>query len=300
LFRSGLFTGRGPYIVAPMFASNRRDVARYRREHFVFPSLDVFLAAEEVPSGILTIEGPQPIDVLYSPTGGETTVVAFHAALSGTGLKLPMFAGGKVTQDWNTNRIFISDPGLYADDEVRIAWFAGTDELPLQSVLPRILEKLIDAAGGARTLFWGPSAGGFAALYYSRFFPGSLAVPINPQTILARFGYENQRRYTRAAFGAETPEQHDEVFSARICSDLRDHYAGDVPNYILYIQNSNDTHLDWHMTPFLDSLGDTHRVKKVLGSDWGVGHFAPPVEEIRRLVGSMTAPTNDWADYFAG
>lgn len=226
-------------------------------------------------------------------------MVTFHAALSRELTPLPMFAGAKVTGDHGVNRIFVSDPGLYSGDDVRIAWFSGTAELPLQQILPGVLGHLIDSAGGRRTLFWGPSAGGFAALFYSKFFPGSTAVPINPQTDLSKFGYQNQRNYTRAAFAAETPEEHDSVFAHVICSDLRKHYSGRVDNFILYVQNSTDTHVEHHMRPFLDSLDSLARVRTITSHDWGVGHVAPPPDEIRGFLAALTDPACDWEKYFS-
>ncbi|MET4622620.1 hypothetical protein ABIE18_004099 [Arthrobacter sp. 2762] len=281
-----------------MTNSNRRDVSRYPRKHTVFSSLTDFLATEDLPSEILSIDGAQPLDIFYLPTGSDTTVVSFHAAISGQGTNLPMFSGFKVTQDWTPNQIFVSDPGLLTSDDLTIGWFAGSSELALQEVLPQVLSKLIGAAGGSRTLFWGPSAGGFAALYYSRFFPGSLAVPVNPQTILSNFNIAHQRRYTEAAFGAETVEQHEDVFARQLCSDLRDHYDGETPNYILYVQNITDPHVELHMNPFLRSLNSMANVKTIM-DDWGQGHVAPSSEELREIISSMTNPDTDWDRYFS-
>ncbi|WP_156424660.1 hypothetical protein [Arthrobacter sp. EpRS71] len=283
---------------AAPFTPSRRDIQRYQRTVNTYKSVNEFLAASPVP-GIVEIDGPQPIELLYLPAGGETTVVTFHAALSRELTPLPMFAGAKVTGDHGVNRIFVSDPGLYSGDDVRIAWFSGTAELPLQQILPGVLGHLIDSAGGRRTLFWGPSAGGFAALFYSKFFPGSTAVPINPQTDLSKFGYQNQRNYTRAAFAAETPEEHDSVFAHVICSDLRKHYSGRVDNFILYVQNSTDTHVEHHMRPFLDSLDSLARVRTITSHDWGVGHVAPPPDEIRGFLAALTDPACDWEKYFS-
>ena len=225
-------------------------------------------------------------------------MVTFHAALTRKGMSLPMFAGAKVTSDNNVNRIFVSDPGLYSGDDVTLAWFSGTSALPLQSTMPRILDHLMEAAGGERTLFWGPSAGGFAALFYSRFFPGSLAVPINPQTILSNFGYKNQRIYTSAAFGARSHGEHENIFANRICSDLRRHYGGELTNYVLYIQNSTDHHVEQHMEPFLSSLASSDRIRIIMGSEWGEGHVAPPADRIRGILAAMTNPQTDWDLFF--
>ncbi|MFI2565663.1 hypothetical protein [Paenarthrobacter sp. NPDC018779] len=280
-----------------MTNSKRRDVSRYPRTQTVFPSFEDFLDAEHLPTEIITIDGAEPLDIFYLPTGSETTVVSFHAAIASHDATLPMFSGFKVTQDHSPNQIFVSDPGLLASDELTIGWFSGTQELPLQSLLPKVLGKLIDHAGGNRTLFWGPSAGGFAALFYSRYFPGSLAVPVNPQTILSNFNEIHQRRYTEAAFGAESDESHIEVFSNTICTDLRQHYRGETPNYILYVQNETDPHVQLHMDPFLDSLESMDRVDTIMGN-WGDGHIAPSSEELREIMSSMTDPGLDWDTHF--
>ncbi|MFF1832067.1 hypothetical protein [Paenarthrobacter sp. NPDC058040] len=281
-----------------MTISKRRDVSRYPRTQTVFPSFEDFLETEHLPTEIITIDGAQPLDIFYLPTGSKTTVVSFHAAIAGQDAVLPMFSGFKVTQDHSPNQIFISDPGLLASDDLTIGWFSGTDSLPLQTLLPKVLAKLIEQAGGTRTLFWGPSAGGFAALFYSKYFPGSLAVPVNPQTILANFNEIHQKLYTHAAFGADSDEAHSEVFSKTLCTDLRLHYRGETPNYILYVQNETDPHVELHMEPFLSSLHSLERVKKIWGN-WGEGHVAPTSEQLREIISSVTNPELDWDLHFS-
>lgn len=276
----------------------RRNIERYKKPVQTFGSLEAFLSAEDINPGIISISGALPIDILYTPAGSSTTVASFHAALTKAETALPMFAGGKVTQDGPVNRIFISDPGLYAGSEHKIAWFAGTRELDLQKQLPKIIDKLLIAAGGTRTLFWGPSAGGFAALYYSKLFPESLAVAINPQTIIANFGLANQRAYTKAAFGVESIEEHELVLAESINSNLLDWYAGDMPNHVLYVQNESDTHVQNHMEPFLSSLDDQSRVRIHMGN-WGQGHVAPSPEEIRQIIASFTLQEGGWGEVLA-
>ncbi|MFC9934568.1 hypothetical protein [Glutamicibacter sp. NPDC127525] len=276
----------------------RRNIERYKKPVQTFTSLNEFLHAEHIKPGIISISGALPIDLLYSPANSSTTVVSFHAALTKAETPLPMFAGAKVSQDGPVNRIFIADSGLYAGSEHKIAWFAGTRELDFQKQLPKIIDKLLVQAGGTRTLFWGPSAGGFAALYYSKLFPDSLAVAINPQTIIANFGLANQRAYTEAAFGTETQEQHEEALATSFNSNLLDWYDGQVPNYILYVQNESDNHVQNHMEPFLSSLDDQSRVRIHMGN-WGQGHVAPSPEEIRQIIASFTLQEGGWGEVLA-
>lgn len=276
----------------------RRDIERYKKPVQAFASLEEFLDTDHIKPGILSISGALPIDILFTPAGSATTVVSFHAALTKAETPLPMFAGGKVTQDGPVNRIFISDSGLYAGREHKIGWFAGTRELDLQKQLPKIIDKLLVQAGGTRTLFWGPSAGGFAALYYSKLFPDSLAIAFNPQTIIANFGLANQQAYTKAAFGAETLEEHDRTLAESFNSNLLDWYAGEMPNHVLYVQNESDTHVQSHMEPFLASLNNQSSVRVHLGN-WGQGHVAPSPEEIREIIASFTCKEGDWGEALA-
>lgn len=273
----------------------RRNVEKYNRPVHEFRSVEDFLETESIESGIISIGGTLPIDIYYVPMGSTTTVISFHAALSKAEVTLPMFAGGKVTQDGCVNKIVISDPGLYAGHEHKIAWFAGTKDLPFQKQLPKIIDKLLVTASSQRTLFWGPSAGGFAALYYSKIFPESLAIAINPQTNIANFGLAQQRAYTQAAFGAKTTEEHERVLSEQINSNLIEWYDGEMPNYVLYVQNDSDPHVQQHMEPFLKSLNDKSRIKVLIGN-WGTGHVAPTPEEIRRMVSSFTLTDGTWGD----
>ncbi|WP_443447677.1 hypothetical protein [Glutamicibacter arilaitensis] len=273
----------------------RRNVKNYDKPHHEFRSIGDFLETRYIEPGIISIDGAFPIDIYYVPTGSATTVISFHAALSKAEITLPMFAGGKVTQDGPVNIIVISDPGLYAGHEHKIAWFAGTKNLPFQQQLPKIIDKLLVMASSHRTLFWGPSAGGFGALYYSKLFPESLAIAINPQTNIANFDLSQQRAYTQAAFGANTTDEHERVLSEQINSNLIDWYGGEVSNYILYLQNESDPHVEQHMEPFLKSLNDKSRIKVYIGN-WGSGHVAPTPEEIRRIVSSFTLSEGTWGD----
>jgi hypothetical protein len=263
-----------------------------------FDGVEALEAAATVDRGVVSIrEGGSFIDLLFDPAGSDTTVVTFHAALSKE-MVLPLFAGGQVFQDGPTNRILVSDSGLYADATLNLAWFAGTAELRLQALLPRVLRRLVEVAGGSRLLFFGPSGGGFAALYYSRLFPGSLAVPVNPQTILMNFYEAHRRIYAKGAFGAETQVEVDGVFRDAICSDLLEHYAGQVPNHILYVQNETDEfHIDGHMRPFLDSLPEGS--VRVLTGNWGDGHVATPPDQLRALARNITSRPGSWGEVIA-
>ncbi|SDK78674.1 hypothetical protein [Arthrobacter sp. ok362] len=273
------------------FADPRRDVSKFEGRRWDHASYDSFRGKGELLPGLHTIAHNQlDIDVYYEPAGSDTTVAIFHAALSRPDAPLPMFTGARVTQDGPVNRIYVSDPGLYSDPSLTLAWYAGASELPLQKILPGIIHKLVDAAGGSRLMFFGASGGGFAAMYYSRLFPESLAVAINPQTILREFPSYTLRQYTQAAFPG-IPQA--DVLDRAICSDLRRPYAESFPNHVLYVQNTQDDHMEKHLAPFWEAVRGNDRLHVKLG-DWGDGHVPPPADEIREIIASITAQPGPW------
>lgn len=271
-------------------SGSHRDVSFLEGRSQTFSSLDAFLAGE-VQLGLITIEeGGLNIDVLYEPAGSDTTIVIFHAALSRQNVALPIFTGRQITQDGPVNRIYVSDPGLYADPELTLSWYAGTSTLPLQTVLPPIIERLAKEAGGSRLMFFGASGGGFASLYYSRLFPESLAVAVNPQTVLRNFPSYTLRQFTERAFPGSTQA---EVLDHAVCSDLRVPYAQSFPNYVVYIQNESDDHVEKHFEPFLEAVRESDRLAVVLGN-WGEGHVAPPNEYLREFLSDLTGSPGTW------
>jgi len=271
---------------------SRRDVSFFAEKSIIFDSPQAFLEGDIRP-GLITVEaGGLNIDVLYEPAGSKTTVVIFHAALSRENVTLPMFTGRRITQDGPVNRIYVSDPGLYADPELTLSWYAGTSTLPLQTVLPPIIERLVVEAGGDRLMFFGASGGGFAAMFYSRLFPESLAVAVNPQTVLKNFPAYTLRQFTERAFPNFT---QTEVLDHAVCSDLRIPYTESFPNYVIYIQNERDDHREKHLEPFLEAIGDKGRVAVVFG-DWGDGHVAPPNEYLRDFLSNLTGSPGPWRD----
>ncbi|KAA9393119.1 hypothetical protein FCK90_13795 [Kocuria coralli] len=259
-------------------ASTRRDLSRYARRTSEYATADDFLRHSLSGREIVSIGQTHPVDIHVSPAHSDTTVVVFHAALTKRSTLLPVFTGANMLKPFKVNLVQVADPGLYADDELTIGWFAGTAVHPVQQELVMILRHLVSELGGSRTLFFGASAGGFAALYYGRNFPDATIVPVNPQTVLENFSLEHQTAYCTTAWGAAPTD----VWENSVDADLRRIYNGANHNDILYIQNVTDAHVELHMQPFLGSIPD-ERVEVVRG-DWGDGHTAPSPEELTQLL----------------
>ena len=58
-------------------------------------------------------------------------------------LKLPVFTGLNVTRDLDASFVARSDPSLYLDPNLKLAWFSGSSGWNLQTVLKQVLRKIV-------------------------------------------------------------------------------------------------------------------------------------------------------------
>ncbi|GLU58559.1 hypothetical protein [Paenarthrobacter ureafaciens] len=276
---------------------SRRDLSRHSdRQHTKFSGIDAFLISK-VPAGVLTIDyNGSPLDILNQPAGSDTTIVVFHTAMSPNMRTIPVFSGGGVTAGLNVNTIMVSDPTLEFDDALNLAWFAGNKSQPLQRDLPSVLAHILEEQGAKNVVFFGASGGGFAALYYSAYFPGSLAIPVNPQIIIKDYQDEAVQAYAAAAFGASDLSGARDAVTNLITGDLRHLYRGGHLNTVAYVQNTMDTHhLYRHMAHFMNAI-PTSKNMNVLAADWGRGHVPPPKETTASMLEAVVASAPRWGD----
>ncbi|MGP9682078.1 hypothetical protein [Brachybacterium sp. AOP3-A1-3] len=250
--------------------------------HAVYGSLPEFLEAPECVPGVLTImHGGVPLDVKYDPRGYGTTMVFFHAAVSRRFTQLPMFPGAGISQRLPVDRIFITDPTLYLDDDLTLGWFAGNRCQPdLQDVITKVLAALIPK--GRPAVMFGGSGGGFAALHYAARIPNSLAVPVNPQIKIGNFSKALVDAWLRLGWGLDTSSTG--ISDVATETDAGRAYVEGSPTRVWYIQNTGDTrHVKKHFTPFMDALPPGHAVSPFL-VDAGPGHVRPPKEVLKEVL----------------
>lgn len=251
-----------------------------------YASLGEFLTADTYPAGVLTVmHNGIPIDVWNSPRGHDVTTVFFHAAITSPTTRLPMFTGGGISAAIPTNRVFIADPTLYVGETTKLAWFAGNQHQPdLQSVIVQILRALIPEE--QRVVFFGASGGGYAALYYSTFFPGSTAIPVNPQTDIAAYLPAFITRWLTSAWGRDG---EDDLSTVPAVTSVVPMYAEPVANRVWYVQNPGDSfHVEGHYGPFMAALDPGNDVQPVL-IDGGPGHVPPPKETLTELLAAAAS-----------
>lgn len=228
--------------------------------------------------------------------------------------RLPSFSGYNLLEQIDASYVCVNDPTLYLSESLNLAWYLGAKEVPAQSIIVRALQKIIDQEKPKRIIFVGGSGGGFAAMYYASFFPGSLALPWNPQTDIFNFTPESVSAYLKCAWDFDgTTEQARLLLKDTLDTDLfgRFNQPG-VLNYLLYLQNSSDYHhIEFHLKPFLANLnirnpkrlitnggafGDSGFIKIL---DNGRGHIAPPFGYLVTLLRSLTQTPYDWPELFS-
>lgn len=236
-----------------------------------------------------TFDNGVPLDALLVNRESDVLVVSFHGALAQGTQSLPRFEWLRKIGQHDVSSLYFSDPALHLKDTLELAWFTGWEGLDLQQVMAQWSMAAARAIGATRIVFLGSSGGGFAALQVSALVPGSLALPFNPQTSIHAYlaGGENripQLLYVNSVWPQLAPGGADaldpnvdwsEPLGER-ASALR-RYAHPVPNYVLYVENSNEFHYQDHYLPFLAATargGNLPRVRvyEYQGSD---GH-APP------------------------
>ena len=99
--------------------------------------------------------------------------------------------------------MFVSDPML--ERGCGIGWFTGDNDCKFQAKLVAILQKVQKDLDASNLIFYGSSAGGFAALYYSHQFPNSLAVVSNPQTNIAEYHEAAVKQYACLLYTSPSP-----------------------------------------------------------------------------------------------
>jgi len=243
----------------------------------------------DLNSGIHEIRcGSGTLDLMLEKAPSKNLLVIFHAA-AGLSHTTPIFTGRRIAQSSDASTLFVSDPSL--DLGVRIGWFAGDENRPLQIDLPRVIQHVASSTGADRIIFFGPSAGGFASLYYSHLFPDSLSVAVNPQTAISQY----YRHLAEAYYTAAWPHEEQRV---GLVDDIVPLYRNKFANYVVYMQNSQDDfHIEHHLRPWEEATSSSLGSRWfLLSDDWGDGHTPPPAFFLESVLQYATTFEGGWDD----
>lgn len=252
----------------------KRNYARYSYQSgedvYLYRTMEEFLAQAPATGIASIIYGQGTLDLQIINRHSENLVVVFHAAVDPTKTTLPVFVGHGITKNLNASVLLISEPSL--DFGIPIGWFAGDQERHLQKDLTRAIRHIANSVGAENIIFQGNSAGGFAALFYSHEFPGSLAIPVNPQTNIVKYHPDKVIQYLNACWEGSSPT------TTQACTNLLELYTSSFPNFVLFVQNTQDQfHITNHYQPWEELLSEKlGNSWCTLQGDWGEGHAAPP------------------------
>lgn len=277
----------------PDFSSVPRRNTSSWGEAQVFASV-ADLRAASLRDGLVTLATPEaPVDLLIENNGAATTVVSLHAAMGQKPMDLPIFTARSVTEGLGVNRIFVSDASLCLDADLKLAWYLGSSTLDLTAVLHDLIEAIQAQFGAEHLVFFGMSGGGFAALNLSHTFPGSLAIPVNAQTRIADYHPPAWQAFTAACFGTDSEEGARAVLDAHPRADMRSLYGAGFDNHVVYLQNSQDAHVNTQYRPWVEALPHRESVHALL-RPWGNGHVPPSARELRDLMVHVARVDGRW------
>lgn len=257
--------------------------------HSRFDSLDAVLA-KPLRDGLTSLKtNNRWFDVLYEDRGADVTFVTFAAALPSSAKTYPRFSSQRTAGLLNANLLAFADAGSGSRESLPTFWHLSTKRVDAQRYVPEIIRHAITSRSGTHLIFFGSSAGGFAALNYSAQFPDSVALVMNPRTNLLstpiRFpGY------------AETtyPGANVDRLARRMPTSMPALYSKSRGNTVAYLQNTQDkNYYSHHFLPFVEATSGQANVF-VRAKPWGVGHVVPPRDEFLEPLQRLVSNAPNW------
>ncbi|WP_133064799.1 hypothetical protein [Corynebacterium hadale] len=268
-----------------------RESTNYRffSAHKSFGSIADFLRQKRPVKHFTVWEKGLPIDCSFNLQKGAPLVTVFHGAAAES-VRLPFLSGAGVTAELESSVLSISDPSLYLDPALNLAWFAGSsiqDDLPM--TISQIIRKLATTSGAKKLIFLGGSGGGFASLNMLGYFPTATAIVMNPQTDIDRYHRPSVNRYIKFAWRNDTSLYTEKCNrSVFMSTDIASRAGGRV----FYLQNSNDIfHIKNHLEPFKKRHEGVENFR-ILVDAWKAGHTPPPKELTRQVLDSVVSERN--------
>lgn len=252
-----------------------------------------------------TLPGGEHLDALLVNRASDVLVVTFHGALDRQRFALPRFERVRTTLEHDVSGLFIADPALWRSPSLELAWYTGWRGLDMHQVAADWARVAAAAVGASRVVFSGSSGGGFAALQAARLLPGSVAVPFNPQTSIYGYlaeghSYGPQRTFIATIHPELAPDGAWAInWGVDWSVPLGDTYSAvrsysrPVPNFVFYVDNTNDFHHEQHYEPFMaasEVAGNLDRIR-TYSYDGRSGHRPPDPAEFHAAMGDALSWT---------
>lgn len=235
--------------------------------------------------------------LLYNK-GSDVLIVSLHGALNRKTTQLPRFERLSTLLGTDYSALFVSDPSLYLDETLELAWFTGWEGYNLFPDLAELIEASAEQVGASKVILSGSSGGGFAALQLAPLIEDSVALAFNPQTDIHSYWqggdptkHGAERKYIEVVYPSAAPNgiwkiDWGEDWSLKhgtIHSPVR-RYTKPVSCWVVYMNNLNDFHVEQHFRPFLDSLklSKQEGIMTEYSYEGKEGHFAPSPEVFQK------------------
>lgn len=223
-------------------------------------------------SGVYTVRyRGHSIDLRYVRGQGDDVIFLFHGAVNRTTRSLPKFQGAFAGFE-NLHQISIADPTLECSDELAAGWYIGTEQFDLQALLVDLFRDACELLRARKRIYFGGSAGGFAALFYGHSDPDSVVIAVNPQVDLAVYSSNAMGSYLSKAW--PSIGSVGELAQHR-CINVGERYANGFRNSVIYLQSAGDRrHLLKQFPSFLGKVNakDASNLVVEVGF-WGIlGH----------------------------
>ncbi|MGP5342361.1 hypothetical protein ACTXML_17335 [Glutamicibacter arilaitensis] len=276
-----------------MIRSERRENAISLLKNVkYYESLEMFKTSFEPKSQIGTIiQNNVPVDFLFSPSSSKRLSVYFNSQQKPGDLKL--FTWQRVSKEFGVDRLFISDPNLYFNENLLLSWYVGNSLLNVQSFLHEMISHVVDLGAYEEIIFFGSSGGGYPAMLLSQQFSNSLAFTLAPATtVLHHYDQKKVSTWLQACFEAGSiDEASDSGRLDNLILDLPGYFMGNLINPVIILQNRNDIDfIECHSKPIARSVDVDFTSQGAFGNnlfisleEYGKGHLPPPSDRILQV-----------------
>lgn len=213
-------------------------------------------------------------DFLYEDRQSAVTLITFHSALNASTNEYPIFSGSKFAEELGCNLLAFADASCGGLESLPTFWHLSTKRVNSSTIIKRIISHAATTGTGEHLVFFGSSAGGYAALNYSTSFPGSVAVVLNPRIELEAKPYRFEK-FSHVSYPGWSPEK----VASKLPTSMATHYSEPRNNKVLYLQNAQDNlYYNYHYNTFRISAKACKNIYYKV-KDWGIGHVLPPRDE---------------------
>lgn len=289
---------------------------------YKWKGLGEFLAAEEILDGVHCVqlsnlyERPVFLDFYLRLVPGRPLAVHFYGAQSFPRKSIePTFAGMRISTEVGSSFILFHDPTLSLTKDIGLGWYEGFSGFSAAPLIQTVIRHVAKTYNAPRTVLWGGSAGGYAALRNVGNIPNAAALVWNPQTAIPRYQNKPVRRYAEIAFGTDKIETGASTTEG-IQLDLTQLTS---PNWstspIVYLQESDDRHVQRHLAYLLNHyrpmLADEVTLRDTMFgligeefylhlSHWNPGHRRPPKPAIINFLKRLLHSPGPFAETLRG